>query len=63
MFWFLGDESTANKTFNGSKQFIVMNYLKSGGKLFITGSEIAYELSISSPAFLKKLFKSYLSPR
>lgn len=58
VFWFLGDESTANKTFNGSEQFIVMNYLKSGSKLFITGSEIAYELSTSSPAFLKNFLKA-----
>jgi spore germination protein YaaH len=58
VFWFLGDESTANKTFNGSEQLIVMNYLKNGGKLFVTGSEVAYELSTSSPSFLNNFLKA-----
>ncbi len=56
--WFLGDESTANKTFNGSEQSIIMNYLKNGGKLFITGSEIGYELSSSAPDFLNNFLKA-----
>ncbi len=58
VFWFLGDESTANKTFNGSEQLIVMNYLKNGGKLFISGSEVAYELSSSAPSFLNNFLKA-----
>ena len=58
VFWFLGDESTANKTFNGSEQLILMNYLKNGGKLFVTGSEIAYELSSSAPTFLSNFLKA-----
>lgn len=56
--WFLGDESTANKTFNGSEQLIVMNYLKNGGKLFVTGSEVGYELSSSAPNFLNNYLKA-----
>ena len=58
VFWFLGDESTANKTFNGSEQLILMNYLRNGGKLFVTGSEIAYELSRSAPDFLNNFLKA-----
>ncbi len=62
VFWFLGDESTANKTFNGSEQLIVMNYLKNGGKIFVTGSEIGYELSSSAPNFLNNYLKAnYIS--
>jgi len=56
--WFLGDESTSNKTFNGSEQRIIMNYLRSGGKLFVTGSEIGYELSTSAPGFLNNFLKA-----
>ncbi len=56
--WFLGDESTANRTFNGSEQLLIMNYLKNGGKLFITGSEVAYELNSSAPTFLNNFLKA-----
>jgi spore germination protein YaaH len=42
--WFLGDESTANRTFNSTEQNVVKAYLEGGGKLLVTGSEIAYEL-------------------
>ena len=42
--WFLGDESTANRTFNSTEQNVVKAYLEGGGRLFVTGSEIAYEL-------------------
>jgi spore germination protein YaaH len=58
IFWFLGDESTANKTFNGSEQLIIMNFLKNGGKIFVTGSEVAYELSTSAPQFLSNFLKA-----
>lgn len=60
--WFLGDESTSNKTFNGSEQLLIMNYLKSGGRIFITGSEIGYDLSTSAPGFLNNFLKAnYIS--
>lgn len=58
IFWFLGDESTANKTFNPNEQLVVMEYLRGGGKLFITGSEIGYELSSTSPTFLSNYLKA-----
>lgn len=58
IFWFLGDESTANKTFNPNEQLLVMEYLRGGGKLFITGSEIGYELSSTNPAFLNNYLKA-----
>ncbi len=58
VFWFLGDESTANKTFNPNEQLVVMEYLKNGGKLFITGSEIGYELSSTNPTFLNNYLKA-----
>jgi hypothetical protein len=48
--WFVGDESSANRTFNSTEQNVVKAYLEGGGKLFVTGSEIAYELIGSSTA-------------
>src|SRR3990170_2972642 len=46
--WILGDESTADETFSSVERTKVALYLESGGKLFISGSEIAYDLGSSS---------------
>lgn len=56
--WFLGDESTANKTFNASEQLLVQTYLQNGGKLFLTGSEVAFELRTTAPTFLTNYLKA-----
>lgn len=42
--WFLGDESTFDSTFSPAEQDRVAEYLERGGKLFATGSEIAWDL-------------------
>jgi hypothetical protein len=44
VFWILGDESTRYNTFTRQEQEIVAAYLQQGGKLFVTGSEIAWDL-------------------
>ena len=43
--WFSGDESGADKIFNGTNKAKVKAFLDNGGKLLITGSEIAYNLN------------------
>ncbi|RZL12785.1 MAG: N-acetylmuramoyl-L-alanine amidase, partial [Pedobacter sp.] len=43
--WFNGDESGADKIFNGTNKAKVKTFLDNGGKLLITGSEIAYNLN------------------
>ena len=42
--WILGDESTANETFSNVERTKVAAYLESGGKLFVSGSEVAWDL-------------------
>lgn len=42
--WFTGDDSSADKIFNGTNKDKVKSFLDNGGKLLITGSEIAYNL-------------------
>lgn len=42
--WVLGDESSADETFDANEQSIVKAYLRNGGKLFVSGSEVAYDL-------------------
>jgi hypothetical protein len=42
--WILGDESTADETFSSAEQLLVQDYLRNGGKLFVSGSEVAWDL-------------------
>jgi hypothetical protein len=42
--WILGDESTTDETFSAAEQTLVKNYLENGGRLFVSGSEIAWDL-------------------
>lgn len=42
--WILGEESTADKTFDTVEQSLVSQYLAAGGKLFVSGSEIGFDL-------------------
>ncbi len=62
VFWFLGDESTKDETFDTTEQKLVIDYLKKGGKLFVTGSEIAWDLdkkgSSSDKSFFNTFFKA-----
>jgi hypothetical protein len=43
--WIVGEESTADSTFNATEQSLVTTYLTSnGGNLFVSGSEIGWDL-------------------
>ena len=42
--WLLGEESSRDRTFDPQEQSLVSNYLAGGGKLFASGSEIAWDL-------------------
>jgi hypothetical protein len=44
VFWISGEESTADHTFTASEQTRVKGYLDGGGKLFVSGSEIGWDL-------------------
>ena len=58
--WILGRESTADKTFDSAERTAVQNFLSAGGKLFVSGSEIAYELGGTSvaPSFLNNYLRA-----
>jgi hypothetical protein len=64
VFWLLGDESTADETFNSSEQARVKIYLQNGGNLFVSGSEVAWDLdtqargSSTDEAFLHDFLKA-----
>jgi hypothetical protein len=42
--WILGTESTAEDTFNATEQTKVTNFINAGGNLFLSGSEIGWDL-------------------
>ena len=42
--WLLGEESTAEETFSSTEQELVTAYLDGGGDLFVSGSEIGWDL-------------------
>jgi len=44
VFWILGEESTADETFDSAEQVLVSNYLNVGGQLFVSGAEIGWDL-------------------
>jgi len=58
--WFLGDESVADRTFTPVEQEKLSTYLEKGGRLFVTGSEIGYDLGRSgSPNYSLNFYNSY----
>jgi hypothetical protein len=62
--WILGEESTAHDTFNATEQALVTAYLAQGGKLFVSGSEIGFDLDAQGggTAFFNNTLKAdYLS--
>ena len=60
IFWILGDESTADETFSTVEQNRVKNFLENGGKLFVSGSEIGWDLYQNGTAADKDFFNNYL---
>ncbi|MBM2841062.1 MAG: hypothetical protein HW412_1590, partial [Bacteroidetes bacterium] len=59
--WFLGDESTADRTFNTAEQAMVRTYLEGGGKLFVAGSEMGWDLGrAASPNYNPAFYNGYL---
>jgi spore germination protein YaaH len=58
--WFLGDESTADRTFTVTEQAKLSAYLDKGGRVFVTGSEIGYDLGrTGSPNYSPSFYTSY----
>ena len=60
VFWNLGDESTADETFNEVEQNFVKSYLQQGGNLFISGSEIAWDLDNLGSTTDRNFIHNYL---
>lgn len=60
VWWILGDESTVDETFNAVEQDSVESYLERGGKFFVGGSEIGWDLDNKGSTADKDFIRNYL---
>ncbi len=58
--WVLGDESTSDETFSDAEQVLVRAYLEHGGRLFLSGSEVAWDLGAKGTATDQTFFGQFL---
>lgn len=58
--WISGDEGVADESFNSVEQSKVKAFLESGGMLFLSGSEIGFDLVESGSATDKTFYRDYL---
>ena len=58
--WLAGEQSTADRTFTSGMQVLVGAYLNAGGKLFVSGSEIGWDLVANNngAAFFNSLLRA-----
>ncbi len=61
--WFLGDESTAESTFSNAEQNKVKTFLSNGGRLFVSGAEIGWDLVAKGSDGDKAFYRDYLKAR
>jgi cell wall-associated NlpC family hydrolase len=57
--WISGDESTIDETFSHSEQTLLKSFLENGGSLFVSGSEIGWDLGNKGDAADKDFYKNY----
>jgi spore germination protein YaaH len=57
--WISGEEGTADESFSSSEQVRIMGYLENGGQLFISGSEIGYDLVDQGNSNDQIFYRSY----
>jgi hypothetical protein len=58
--YILGDESTADETFSTTEQESIKVFLRNGGKLFVSGAEIAWDLDYKGSTTDKDFIYNYL---
>jgi hypothetical protein len=61
--YILGDESSIDETFSNAEQAKVKAFLQGGGKLFVSGSELAWDLGYKGAASDKDFLSNYLKVR
>lgn len=57
--WISGEEATATVSFSPGEQNRIKAYLEAGGRIFISGSEIGYDLEASGSASDLNFYRNY----
>jgi len=60
IYWISGEESTVDETFSDGEQAKIKLYLESGGALFVSGSEIGWDLMKKGQPSDKEFYSNYL---
>lgn len=58
--WISGEEGTADESFSNAEQALIADYLEHGGNLFVSGSEIGYDLVERGTSSDKGFYRNYL---
>ncbi|MBL7136747.1 MAG: serine hydrolase [Candidatus Marinimicrobia bacterium] len=58
--WILADESTSDETFSSEEQTLVKDYFKQGSCLFVSGSEIGWDLDYKGSASDRNFYNGFL---
>lgn len=58
--WISGEEGTANSSFLPSEQAMIRDYLEQGGRIFVSGSEIGYDLIGNGSGADQSFYRNYL---
>jgi len=63
IYWIAGDESTTDTTLDNYEKEFLRNYLRNGGNLFISGSEIGWDLYQMGDNDDKDFYRDYLKSK
>lgn len=58
--WISGEEGTSDESFSMVEQVLLASYLEAGGKLFLSGSEIGYDLAGQGSSADQLFYRTYL---
>lgn len=58
--WISGEEATINESFSTLEQSRIIDYLESGGRLMVSGSEIGWDLERSGTSSDQDFYRDYL---
>ena len=59
----MGEESTVDETFSYSEQSLIKTFLQQGGRLIVSGAEIAWDLDYKGSATDKDFYYNFLKAK
>jgi hypothetical protein len=61
LYWFLGRESLRDETFTDAEQVLVADFLDAGGRLFLSGANISFDLGANGSITDQHFLTNYLT--